>query len=118
MILHPVVRIGFRLVFFGGLLAIVVLSLEPKPPDVLLRQGDLVIHFVGYGALGFSAAMGWPGRMRGALVVVPLIGLALEFGQIPVPGRGFDWMDALANACGATLGILVAWVLHRVFAGR
>jgi len=27
-------------------------------------------------------------------------------------------MDALANACGATLGILVAWVLHRVFAGR
>ncbi len=104
----------FRVVFCIGLLVVVIFSLEPRPPQVLLSQGDLVAHLAAYGALGLAAGLGWPGRLSLVLVAMPLCGFALELAQIPVPGRAFEWSDAMANTVGALLGVLAAWAARRV----
>jgi hypothetical protein len=81
------------------------LSLTPKPPKLpgLVPTGeDLAAHVAMHTALAAALVMGWPGV--GAAAVAFGLAVALEVGQLAVPGRTADWRDLVANLLGATLG--------------
>jgi VanZ family protein len=80
---------------------------EPPVPDKLA-------HFVIYGGLGFLLPMwtGWRSRLtwrRSSLCLAAIVVYAVidEVTQIPV-GRSAEWLDGLADLCGAALGIAAA----------
>lgn len=75
---------------------------------------DKANHFIGYG--GLAGLIGLAGvRLPLAFVVAVLIGLGIEFLQIPVPGRsGGDWADILANSLGAATAVCGLHALRRI----
>ncbi|MDH4189015.1 MAG: VanZ family protein [Betaproteobacteria bacterium] len=98
------------------LLAIVGLSLAPRPPQIDLPQGDKLGHAVAYGA-----AMWWfcqiyrSGRARaGYAIGFVALGIAIEFAQRATGYRSYEELDMLADAAGVALG----WVIARFEGGR
>lgn len=106
----PLARRNTWLVLGWGLvLAVVYLSLTPKPPSPDVTQIDKVGHFLAYAAL-----MGWwsqldPRHCRLALMFV-LMGLALEIAQSFTGTRDADVFDMAANCCGTAVGWLATWL--------
>lgn len=98
-------------------LVIAVGSLAPgnEMPDSL--PWDKANHFIGYG--GLAGLVGLAGiSMRPAFIGVVAYGIAIEFTQLPVPGRmGGDPLDILANTLGALLGLAVLALLRRCLLG-
>lgn len=115
---HPA---PFMLLWLGGLIALVPLSLLPgtAPPtgvwDVDLSL-DKFFHVVAYGGLsGIPVlALASPRRRLLAVLVVLLASLAFEIGQGFVPGRSFGYDDLLANLGGVALGAATAWWIRRL----
>ncbi|WP_251975985.1 VanZ family protein [Salinicola avicenniae] len=97
----------FALLTCGWAAAIAWGSLTPA--DTLPRDlpWDKLNHFIAYG--GLAIGLGLSGCRRGtALIAAVAFGAAIEFLQIPVPGRhGGDPADLLANGLGALSGILL-----------
>ncbi|WP_304526443.1 VanZ family protein [Halomonas sp. I5-271120] len=94
-------------------LVIAIGSLAPgnEMPDSL--PWDKANHFIGYG--GLAGLVGLAGiSTRPAFIGVVAYGVAIEFAQLPVPGRmGGDPWDILANTLGALLGLAVLALLRR-----
>jgi len=109
------VRRLFQILFVALLAGLLVLSLYPsiQGPDVP-EGGDKLAHFLMYFTLAAVGAIGWPSRTTLALLALPLLGFGLEVAQIPIPGRGFEWGDALANSIGAFCGVAVIALALRV----
>lgn len=91
-------------------LAVIYLSLTPRPPDTGIEMGDKIGHLAAYGSL-----MAWwlqiyrePARL--ALLFV-LMGLALEILQSLTGYREGDIFDMAANTLGVGLGWLTALLL-------
>jgi len=97
------------------LLAIgVVIALSLLPPinlSVPVKEGDKLLHLLGYALLMASAVQLFE-RPRVLLLIALCLaglGLLLEFGQGALTTtRQFEWQDALANAAGVLLGALTA----------
>jgi hypothetical protein len=91
-----------------ALIAAVVLgSLVNIAPTLPLEGGDKLHHLVAYGALMYWWGMTQPlRRWRWALALV-MLGSVLEFAQSLTGTRFMEWQDALANACGVGLALLV-----------
>lgn len=90
--------------------AVVVASLVPPPAMPVPRNFDKVEHLLGYAALAaFAAGLFEGGRaqLRAGLGLVAL-GIALEFAQAVTRTRMADPVDALANATGVAIGLLLA----------
>lgn len=86
-------------------LAVIYLSLTPKPPSPDISQIDKAGHLLAYAAL-----MGWWSQIerrhcRLALLFV-LMGLALEIAQSFTDYRQGDVFDMAANTLGVGLGWL------------
>ena len=92
-------------------LLIAVGSLTPGSEMPERLPWDKANHFVGYA--GLAGLIGLAGvRLPLAFALAMLYGIAIEYAQIPVPGRsGGDWYDILANSLGAAFAVLVlhAW---------
>lgn len=93
--------------------ALLLLPLEvPTPPG-----GDLVVHFLLFGTMAFTA-VGFsrrPGQLAWLALVTLLLGVALEYAQGFVPTRYTETADAVANGVGAAAGYALALlVLHFV----
>ena len=79
---------------------------------------DILLDTVGHGLLfGIFAVLLWralEGRIRGggrwALAGASLYALVLELLQIPVPGRGWEWIDLASGVFGAALA--VGWLFR------
>ena len=91
-------------------LAVIYLSLTPKPPATDIALGDKIGHLAAYGSL-----MAWwlqihrrPERL--ALLFV-LMGLGLEILQSLTGYREGDIFDMAANTLGVGLGWLTALLL-------
>jgi hypothetical protein len=76
---------------FAGI-AIVLLLLQPAPPDTRLRA--------------------WP-QYRRALLAAIALGALTELVQRWLPGRSASLQDVLHDAAGAALGLCLAWWLER-----
>lgn len=91
---------------WGLVLAVIYLSLTPKPPSTdMVYAGDKIGHFLAYATL-----MGWWSQIdtrhcRLALLFV-LMGLALEIAQSLSGFREGDVFDMAANTIGVGLGWL------------
>lgn len=86
-------------------LAVIYLSLTPKPPSPDISQIDKVGHLLAYAAL-----MGWWSQIdsrhcRLALLFV-LMGLSMEIAQSFTDHRQGDVFDMVANTLGVGLGWL------------
>jgi VanZ family protein len=91
-------------------LAIIVLSLMPAPPDLGIDQGDKLGHFAAYGLTTLWFAQIYtdrPERIRLFIGMVAL-GIAIEYAQRATGYRSFEIADMLADAIGAGLGWLLA----------
>lgn len=42
------------------------------------------------------------------VIAVSLYGVLMEYAQLMVKGRSFEWEDIISNAAGAILGIVIA----------
>lgn len=98
-------------------------SLIPIPASMAGGDGGLGLtsagHLLGYGALSWATARTLldraaphAGTLRPVRVALAAVALAAAFGllvellQIPVPTRGFAWLDLGVNAAGAVGGAL------------
>lgn len=94
---------------WGLLLAVIYLSLTPKPPSADISQIDKLGHFLAYAAL-----MGWWSQLdsRHCRLVLwfSLLGLALEIAQSFTGFREGDVFDMAANSAGIGAG----WLLTRL----
>ena len=95
---------------WGLVLAVVYLSLTPKPPAIdIVSFGDKIGHFLAYAVL-----MGWWSQLdsrhcRLALAFL-LMGLALEVAQSFTDYRQGDVFDMAANSAGVGMGWLSTWL--------
>ena len=100
----------WRVLGWSLVLAVVYLSLTPKPPPTLVSYGDKFEHLAAYASM-----MGWwlqihrrPERL--ALLFI-LMGLTLEVLQSLSGFRTGDVFDMAANTLGVGLGWLTARLL-------
>lgn len=91
------------------LLAVIVLSLVSIEQPVQFENADKYEHVIAYGSLMFWWGMVQPARRRVWFVVLPMLGVSLEFLQSVTPYRFMSWNDALANLLGVLLGSLLLW---------
>ncbi|WP_445003732.1 VanZ family protein [Halomonas mongoliensis] len=90
-----------------GAVAIAIGSLTPGSQMPSNLPWDKLNHFLGYA--GLAGLLGLAGlRLPLAFLAAVLYGIAIEYAQLPVPGRsGGDWADILANTLGAACAVLV-----------
>jgi len=101
---------AWLLVGWVGVVAIIVLSLIPRPPSIDIAGGDKIAHVLMY-----VSVMAWFGQAylnssarwwTGALLVC--LGVALEFVQGWTGYRTFSYADMGADGCGVLLGWLLS----------
>ena len=95
-----------------AIVLVIVVSLMPPPPMAVPRGFDKLEHLSGYGLLAAGAVLLFARRaaqLRAGLGLV-LLGVALEFAQGALTrARLADPADALANAAGVALGLLLTF---------
>jgi VanZ family protein len=91
-------------------LAIIVLSLMPAPPDLGVDQGDKLGHFAAYGLTTLWFAQIYTVRQERIRLFIGMValGIAIEYAQRATGYRSFEIADMLADATGAGLGWLLA----------
>lgn len=107
-------RSVFLVLWIAGIMGMVLVSLMPGAALPNLHVSDKFEHWTAYAVLSFLALLAYE-RTRSALLcagALVFIGLALEFGQMSVPGRGFEWNDFLANDAGVICGAMLGWRLR------
>ncbi|APX91588.1 hypothetical protein BWR19_00705 [Halomonas sp. 1513] len=108
-----------RLWLVLALLAALVIAVGSLTPGSEMPQRlpwDKFNHFVGYGGLAALLALAGMRPLR-AFALAVAYGIAIEYAQIPVPGRsGGDGWDILANTLGAGSALLLlVWLRRRLF---
>ena len=108
------VRVTARVLLIGTLVWITWQSLVPADQIVASTANDKVNHLVAYGALGVLAALSVPrDRWWAAWIRVSALGLMIEAAQSLTPYRAFEWMDFVADAAGAAIGVGIAALVRR-----
>jgi VanZ family protein len=84
-------------------------ALGPAPQGPEIPHLDKLMHACAWGLMAGIAVFAWPGRLRLAF------GLALAHGALTevlqgtvVSGRSAEWLDLLADGCGAALAVWIA----------
>ena len=96
------------------LIAIAYLSLTPTTS--ISVGNDKVGHFIAYGVLMINVGLVTLPKMkafRNGIIFAICYGMAMEIGQLYVPGRTFSMYDMLANVSGVGLGIMVSLLLGK-----
>src|SRR5215470_2004859 len=121
---------GNKLWFWGpvvaycGLIFLLSAQRDLSPPD--FPSSDKVAHFLEYSVLGIlwarAAKTTWPhwtfpGLLVSTMLITGFYGMTDETHQLYVPGRFFDWHDAVADLCGGTIGGLL-YILRIRFSMR
>jgi VanZ family protein len=98
-----------------------VLALSILPPqslstfdDFQFKHMDKIVHAFMYAVLAFlwfkTLNKGNFSRFQSGVIVigVSMYGALIEYAQILVKGRSFEWEDMISNTIGAILGIVIA----------
>ncbi|PAU77500.1 VanZ family protein [Halomonas salipaludis] len=111
---HERCRLWLALALLAALV-IAVGSLTPGSEMPQRLPWDKFNHFVGYGGLAALVSLAGVRSLR-AFAMVVAYGIAVEYAQIPVPGRsGGDGWDILANTLGAGCALLLlVWLRRRL----
>ncbi len=106
----------FRMAFFVGLLAVIVLSVIPKEAIPSLGLPDILAHMAAYAALALAGGIAFR-RARSLFMLAAgllLLGAGLELVQALVPGRDASGYEFLANMAGIALGSAAAISVNTV----
>lgn len=101
------------------LVAVVIGSLLPAESGPMVALDTLDIndkleHLIGYLLLALLPAIHERRRVVAVLVpLLPVLGVALEFGQLYSPGRSFDTYDMLADVVGVIIGAVLGLALRK-----
>ena len=111
---------AFRLAFIAAVVAVVVLSLLPGRDLPQIGLSDKLEHVIAYAGLALAGGLAFPGRRAALLlaILLPGLGIVLEFCQLLVPGRSAEVADAVADTIGVAVAIAAFLVLRRVVARR
>ena len=116
--LLPVIR---AIVFISIALIILILSLVPKPPE-LIREfalSDKIMHLAAYIALAFSMGFILPRSFKVNTVIIftiissSLFGGVIEFLQ-GFTGRSPELLDLLFDTAGAAIGVLLYFTYKKI----
>jgi VanZ family protein len=103
--------LAWVVLWLAAIVATVVVCLLPPPPVAVPQHFDKLEHVLGYTALSVGGVWlfaGMRGQCRAAAGLIAL-GVALEWAQGALTTtRLADPADALANAAGVLLGLVVA----------
>ena len=102
------VRSVWKFIFAAGVVCVVFLSLLPGTGLPSVDVSDKIEHVVAYALLGLAGGLAFPTRRATVLLLMllPLLGFALEIAQLVVPERSSEVADALAGWIGASLTLL------------
>lgn len=92
-----------RFAGYGGLLAIVIVSLVPGEWRPSIGLAKAFEHAIAYSIVAAFLTLASRARWPHILLLVALAG-ALEIGQVWVPGRDFNPTDFLGSSAGALFG--------------
>lgn len=107
-----------RLALVAAAFAVLALaSLEPRLAPPSAHHADLWLHGAAYGALTTGLVALFASPVACALAAFAVSGV-LEILQGGVPGRSASWEDALANAAGIALALIVLLCLRLYLAAR
>ena len=98
--------------FAAGVAAVSVLSLTPSDALPGIEIWDKLQHVLAYLILAVTGAVAFPGRRSFPWLAIGLVilGGVLEATQAFIPGRDAGVDDAVANAIGVGLGLVIARV--------
>jgi len=112
-LLYPLWLLSILLVTLGSLL--------PATSPVMhaigrLPVGAKALHFCAYAWLALLALLAIKNRSPAVMAALSIIllGVALEFGQKLVPGRGFEVRDMFINGAGVLTGIAIGMLSRRM----
>lgn len=112
-------RIYYLIAALSCTIAILILSV--LPPKSLNTFGQLqiphldkIVHAFMYAVLAFlwfkTLNKGNFTRTQSGVIVIAVsfYGVLMEYAQLLVKGRSFEWEDMISNTIGAILGIIIA----------
>jgi VanZ family protein len=73
-----------------------------------------LVHFMTYALIAFLFGLGW--RSMGAIyiaVIVAATGTLHEVSEIVTHSHAFEFRDAIVNALGALMGIVILYVFRK-----
>ena len=110
-------RLLLRIAFLAALLAVTVVSLMLRADLPEIELWDKWQHVAAYAILALLAASAFEGQdARWTIAVgLSLWGGLMELGQLLVPDRSSDWLDAAANGAGVLLGVTLAQLTTRAW---
>jgi VanZ family protein len=96
--------------FAACVAAVSVLSLTPSEALLAIEVWDKLQHVLAYLILAVTGAVAFPGRrsLPWLAIGLPILGCVLEAIQAFIPGRVASLDDAVANAIGVGLGLVIA----------
>jgi len=107
-----------RVLWICAVFTVVVGSLLPASSSALkaldaLRLNDKVLHFSAYAALAFLPALHESRRaLVTAAMLLVVLGIAIEYGQLVSFGRSFEYGDMGADAAGVVFGMATALAIR------
>jgi VanZ family protein len=111
--LEPVLKLAFA----ATVATVIVLSLLTGRDLPQVGLPDKLEHVIAYAGMALAGSLAFP-RLPAflrLLVLLPALGIALEFCQMLVPGRSAEVGDAVADTIGVLLVIVPALVLQRMW---
>ena len=110
---------GLKLAFAVAVVTVLVLSLLPGRDLPSVGLSDKLEHIIAYAGLALSGSLAFsrPTAVLWLAVLLPALGIALEFCQMLVPGRSAEVADAVADTIGVAVVIVPLLILHRVRRG-
>jgi VanZ family protein len=98
---------------FGGIaliLAVIYLSLTPRPVTIPGGQGDKFSHTLAYLVLMLwfvQVYVSTRSKLISAVLFI-LMGVGIEYVQLWIGIRTFEWLDMASGAAGVLLGLIMA----------
>lgn len=99
----------WRVVTWGGLCLLCVLSLLPGNRDLDVDVAKDFHHFAAYLVLGIAAGATYPTSRLGWALALSFVAGGLELLQHFSPGREASWNDFLSSTAGALVGLSIPW---------
>ena len=98
-----------KILFWIILASLLYITLTPTPPKLInLHNIDKLYHFVAFAGFATAFKMDYS-KLDTWLIVLftTILGCAIEFAQIYIPGRGFSVVDFVADVIGGITGAYV-----------